>query len=78
MVMLIVVGVALGLSGCQAGPDPVLPFTQAGRSEAEVRSDFARCEKTAMLESNGMRSTDVFMETQMKDQCMKRLGYTKR
>lgn len=59
--------------GCHTSPDG--HWIQAGRTDHDSQSDYAECEKVAMQEANGMRSTDVFKEDIIKERCMKRLGY---
>jgi Tfp pilus assembly protein PilP len=65
------------LVACQSAPD-TQSWVQDGKSDQSLQDDYAHCEQVAMQESNGMRSTDVFKETAIKEQCMKRLGYVKR
>jgi hypothetical protein len=73
---LLLIAVAAGLVACQNVPDSQ-PWTQSGKSEQQVQDDYGHCEKVAMQEANGMRSTDVCKEDAIKEHCMKRLGYVK-
>jgi hypothetical protein len=59
-----------GLVACQSVPD-TQSWVKDGQSDQNRQDDYAHCEKVAMQESNGMRSTDVFKETAIKEQCMK-------
>lgn len=69
----IIVLVLILLGGCHTSLDG--HWIQDGRTDQDSQSDYADCEKVAMQEANGMRSTDVFKEDIIKERCMKRLGY---
>jgi len=72
-IMLIAVLAGL-LSGCETGPSG--RWAQAGRTSQEAQDDYAHCQKVAMQESEGQRSTDPFKESTVAENCMKRMGYT--
>ena len=73
---LLLIAMTLGLFSCQSTPDSQI-WTQDGKSDQQLQDDYGSCEKVAMQEANGMRSTDVFKEDAIKEQCMRRLGYAK-
>ena len=73
MRILLIAVLAGALFGCQTGPSG--RWVQAGRTDLEAQADYGHCEKVAMQESEGMRSTDPFKETSIKESCMKRMGY---
>ncbi len=73
---LLLIAMTLGLFSCQSAPESQL-WKQSGKTDLQVQEDYGHCEKVAMQEANGMRSTDVFKEDAIKEQCMRRLGYAK-
>ena len=62
------------LYGCETGPSG--RWVQAGRTDQEAQDDYAQCQKVAMQESEGQRSTDPFKESTVGEKCMKGMGYT--
>lgn len=56
-----------GLLACQSALDSQL-WKQSGKTDQQVQEDYGHCEKVAMQEANGMRSTDVFKEDLVKEQ----------
>ncbi len=73
MRILFIAAILSMLGGCQTNPSG--QWIQAGKAEQDAQADYAHCEKVAMQEANGMRSTDVFKEDIIKENCMKRMGY---
>ena len=71
----ILIAVLAGLLyGCETGPSG--RWVQAGRTDQEAQDDYAHCQKVAMQESEGQRSTDPFKESTVGEKCMKGMGYT--
>jgi len=68
-----VLGLVLMFYGCASAPSG--QWVQPGRTQAETTEDFHHCEKVAMQESEGMRSTEPFKEDLIKQKCMQRMGY---
>ena len=73
---LFLIAITAGLLSCQSAPEPQF-WKQSGKTDQQGQEDYGHCEKVAMQEANGMRSTDVFKEDAIKEQCMRRLGYAK-
>jgi len=73
---LFLIAMTLGLFSCQSAPESQL-WKQSGKTDQQGQEDYGHCEKVAMQEANGMRSTDVFKEDAIKEQCMRRLGYAR-
>ena len=72
---IILIAVLAGLLyGCETGPSG--RWAQAGRTSQEAQDDYAHCQKVAMQESEGQRSTDPFKESTVGEKCMKGTGYT--
>ena len=69
-----ILGLLLALYGCESVPSG--QWVQEGGTEAQMREAMGHCEKVGMLESDGMRSTDPFKEEIVKQNCMRRMGYT--
>jgi len=75
MNIIILIAVLAGLLyGCETGPSG--RWAQAGRTDQQAQDDYAHCQKVAMQESGGQRSTDPFKESAVAEICMKRMGYT--
>jgi hypothetical protein len=68
----LMIGVLLAICGCESVPSG--RWVQPERTEAQTKADYDHCEKVAMQEGGGMRSTDVFKEEQVRNNCMQRLG----
>jgi hypothetical protein len=73
MRLVIATALMMLLWGCETGPSE--RWVQEGRTDAQAKSDYAQCEKDALHESNGMRSTDPFKEGIMIRNCMQKMGY---
>ena len=72
--MMLIALLAALLYGCETGPSG--RWVQPGKTDQEAQGDYAHCQNVAMQESEGQRSTDPFKESGVKEDCMKRMGYS--
>ena len=72
--MMLIALLAALLYGCETRPSG--RWVQSGKTDQEAQDDYAHCQKVAMQESQDKRSVEPFTEEAIKQQCMKRMGYT--